>query len=269
MKLAHLLLYYPTLWCVCLYIIASPLVGQAAPVDLSELSEPSGIDSSLASVSRVFNTLNTRIRDNQIDGLSARGELQRCLTAVRSEYFRAGGREYPPSAWVFPLVGYDIRAVGGGRRHGYVAGPYDYFKGNRHGGHPSFDIFIRDRNQDGRDDTSDRPVTVRSLTGGVVVALERDWQPDSRLLGGRYLWIYDPAHELLVYYAHNGELSVELGEIVKPGDVLATVGRSGFNAAKRRSPTHLHLTVVRVGDGRVVPVDVYRELRNARVGTVQ
>lgn len=246
-----------------------PSAGQPGPVDLSELTEPPQAASSLVSVCRNYNALNTRIRDNRIDSSSARIELQRILAKVRDEYLRAGGIEYPKSSWVFPLAGYDARAIGGGRRHGYVLGNYDFFRGNRHGGHPSFDIFIRDRNQDSRDDTSGQPVRVRSLTGGVVVALEREWLPDSLLLGGRYLWVYDPANELLVYYAHNGELTVELGELVRPGDVLATVGRSGYNAAKRRSPTHLHLTVLRVQDGRVLPVDVYRELRNAGIGTVQ
>lgn len=82
--------------------------------------------------------------------------------------------------------------------------------------------------------------------------------------GGRYIWVYDPASELLVYYAHNSELSVKLGEIVRPGDVLATVGRSGYNAAKRRSPTHLHLTVLRVRDGQVLPMDIYQNLKQAR-----
>lgn len=212
-----------------------------------------------------FNELNTRIRDNRIDSRSARIELKRTLAEMREEYYRAGGREFKISDWVFPLAGYDSRAIGGGRRHGYITGNYDFYKGNRHGGHPSFDIFIRDRNQDSLDDRSGTPVEVLSLTGGIVVALEREWQPGSRLLGGKYLWIYDPANELLVYYAHNGELSVGLGEIVGPGDVLASVGRSGYNAAKRRSPTHLHLTVLRVQDGRVAPLDVYQELKRARL----
>ena len=103
------------------------------------------------------------------------------------------------------------------------------------------------------------------MTGGVVVALEREWQPGSRLRGGKYLWVYDPVNDLLVYYAHNNELVVELGDMVRPGDVLAAVGRSGYNAAKRRSPTHLHLTAVRVQGGRVMPLDIYRDLKRATV----
>ena len=220
---------------------------------------------SMTSLCTRFNALNTRIRDNRIDSRSARIELKRILLEVRDEYYRGGGREYSRSAWVFPLAGYDARVIGGGLRHGYSARGYDYFSGNRHGGHPSYDIFIRDRNQDSLDDGSGRPVKVLSMTGGVIVALEQEWQPGSRLRGGKYLWVYDPANDLLVYYAHNSELSVGLGDIVRPGDVLAVVGRSGYNAAKRRSPTHLHLTVLRVQDGRVLPVEVYRELRNARL----
>jgi murein DD-endopeptidase MepM/ murein hydrolase activator NlpD len=210
-----------------------------------------------------FNDLNTRIRDSRIDSGSARNELKRILSEVRAEYYRSGGGDFERSAWVFPLAGYDARAIGGGRRHGYSARGYDFYSGNRHGGHPSYDIFIRDRNRDSRDDRSGQSVRVRSLTGGVVVALEQGWEPGSRLRGGRYLWVYDPAGDLLVYYAHNDGLSVKLGDIVRPGDVLASVGRSGWNAAKRRSPTHLHLTVVQVADGKVRPLAVYQELKRA------
>jgi hypothetical protein len=244
--------------------MTSPAFGQPGPEDL--LTETSGQPepaTRLSSVCRRFNVLNTRIRDNRIDGRSARSGLRLLLSEVREEYYRAGGSDFATSAWVFPLEGYDARAIGGGRQHGYLARGYDFYSGNRHGGHPSYDIFIRDRNRDCLDDRNGSPVRVRSLTGGVVVALEQEWQPGSRLRGGRYLWVYDPTGDLLVYYAHNGELSVELGGIVRPGDVLATVGRSGWNAAKRRSPTHLHLTALRARDGRVVPVDVYRELQKA------
>jgi hypothetical protein len=210
-----------------------------------------------------YNELNTAIRDNMIDRSAARRELRSLLDEVREEYLRSGGRPFPASAWAFPLEGYDARAIGGGRRHGYSERGYNFYSGNRHGGHPSYDIFIRDRNRDSLDDRSGKPVKVLSLTGGVVVALEQEWKTGSRLRGGKYLWVYDPASDLLVYYAHNAELSVKLGGIVRPGDVLGTVGRSGYNAAKKRSPTHLHLTVVRVGDGKAGPVAVYQEMKRA------
>lgn len=264
MNLLHAALLYLIPYAVLLCAMTSPAVGQTS-AEVLPVEQPL-LANSLTSLCTSFSDLNTRVRDNRIDSRSARIELKRILAKVRDQYYRAGGREYSRSAWVFPLAGYDARAIGGGRRHGYNAYGYDFYSGNRHGGHPSYDIFIRDRNQDGLEDSSGRLVKVLSMTGGVVVALEREWRPGSSLRGGTYLWVYDPANDLLVYYAHNSELSVGLGEIVRPGDVLAVVGRSGYNAAKRRSPTHLHLTVLRVNQGEnVVPVEVYRELRNAKL----
>jgi murein DD-endopeptidase MepM/ murein hydrolase activator NlpD len=265
-KLPYTLLL-PLAVCICLTSISTTIAAENTELpEPAALSGGGGGDIARTLTCLCFNDLNTLIRDSRIGRDSAQEELQHLLSEVRDEYHRAGGRDYRKDEWVFPLSGYDSRAIGGGRRHGYISGGYDFFKGNRHGGHPSFDIFIRDRNQDGLDDRNKSQVKVLSLTGGIVVALEHDWQTGSRLLGGRYIWIYDPANDLLVYYAHNSSLAVELGQIVKPGDLLAMVGRSGFNAAKRRSPTHLHLTVLKVSHGgRVVPVDVYRELRGARL----
>lgn len=216
-----------------------------------------------------FNDFNTLVRDGKIARSLAKTEMKRLLDEVRSDYYAGGGTDFPKGSWVFPLAGYDYHAITGGRYMGYISYGYDYFSGNRHGGHPSFDIFIRDRNQDGRDDKSGAPVKVLSLTGGIVVALEREWQPGSRLRGGKYLWIYDPANQLLVYYAHNAELYVGLGDRVKPGDLLAIVGRSGYNAFKHRSPSHLHLTVLQVRDGHPVPLNIYRDLTRVRTSAGQ
>lgn len=251
-------------------IIPLPSLHASQPTDqpdLAELTETPGQSPSAAAVSSAcirYNALNSMIRDGKIGREPARSALKRLLADVRQEYDRAGGKHYPKAAWIFPLAGYDSRAITGGRSKGYIARGYDFFTGNRHGGHPAFDIFIRDRDQDSRDDRNNKPVTVLSLTGGIVVALEREWESGSGLRGGKYLWIYDPANALLVYYAHNSELLVELGAIVKPGDAIATVGRSGFNANKRRSPTHLHLSVLRVRDGWPLPLDVYPDLAHAK-----
>jgi len=211
-----------------------------------------------------FNTFNNLVRDCKIKPEPALKMMNMLLDEIGQDYYRRGGRDYSRNDWVFPLEGHGVRSITGGRNKGYVASGYKYFSGNRHGGHPSFDIFIRDRNQDCLDDRTARPVRVLSLGGGVVVALEKTWARGSRLRGGKYLWIYDPLNKLLVYYAHNSELLVDLGTIVRPGDVLANVGRSGLNADKRRSPTHLHLTVIGMQSGSPKPVNVYSELVRAR-----
>ena len=242
----------------------STFAGTSSGVDAALLQTLETDLSPLCEACQSVDRLNSAIRDNTLAKSLAREKLLRAISSVRQEYYRAGGADFERSRWVFPLEGYGPRAIGGGRRHGFAARGYDFYSGNRHGGHPSYDIFIRDRNQDSLDDRTGRPVAVVSMTGGVVVALERHWEEGSKLRGGKYLWVYDPANELLVYYAHNGELSVELGTIVRPGDKLGTVGRSGWNAAKKRSPTHLHLTVLKVKpDGSLVPLQVYRELKKA------
>jgi len=253
----------------CMVTVFPRVAPAADPPELAELTESppkTGPVSTSTSAAERFNSLNTLVRDGKIGREAARKELKRLLAELRTEYYRKGGADCGKDAWVFPLAGYDAHAITGGRNKGYIASGYDYFTGNRHGGHPAFDVFIHDRNQDSLDDRTGKPVKVLSLTGGIVVALEREWKQGSTLRGGKYLWVYDPSNDLLVYYAHNSDLFVKLGEIVKPGDQLAIVGRSGYNAAKHRSPTHLHLSVLQIKDGRPLPVNAYREL--TKVGTV-
>ncbi|QWV98478.1 M23 family metallopeptidase [Geomonas nitrogeniifigens] len=219
----------------------------------------------LRALAREFNALNTQIRDNEIPRAEAKERFRGMIQALSREYRAAGGVEYPEKSWCFPLKRYGYRAIGGVRGNGYQFGGYDYFAGNRHTGHPSHDIFIHDKRQEGLDDRTGEPVQVLSMTGGVVVAEEKEWQPGSRLRGGKYLWIFDPATESLVYYAHNRALHVEVGDLVRPGDAIAEVGRTGLNAHKRRSPTHLHLTLLSVAGGLPVARNPYRALSTGRL----
>ena len=52
-----------------------------------------------------------------------------------------------------------------------------------------------------------------------------------------------------------------IGDIVKSGDIIATVGRTGLNAYKKRSPTHLHMMQLSLAkDGLPKAVDFYKDL---------
>lgn len=217
-----------------------------------------------ASIYAEFNAFNNRVRDGKTTKAAARRELLERLAEIRTDYYLRGGSDTPASQWLFPVAGYDYRAIEKSRTHGFAPRSYDFFSGNRHGGHPAYDIFIRDRNQDSRDDKTGKPVQIVSMTTGVVVASETEWQAGGHLRGGKYLWIYDPGNDLLIYYAHNERIFVEPGTQVKPGDLLATMGRSGTNAAKRRSPTHLHFSVLRVKNGRMQPLAVYDMLKRCK-----
>jgi len=219
----------------------------------------------LVDLCKEFNTLNSGIRDGKIRKTEAKVKFRQLIEAIRKEYYLSGAEDYSVRDWVFPLQGYDHKAIGGVKGNGYQTGGYDYFDGNRHTGHPSQDIFIHDKRQVSLDDVTSEPVRVLSLTGGVVVAVENGWETSSRLRGGKYIWIYDPTANAMLYYAHNSKLHVALGDMVKPGSIISEVGRTGFNASRKRSPTHLHLTCLSLVDGLPRPRNIYRELLNSKL----
>ena len=210
-----------------------------------------------------FDHLDKQIRNGALPKVQARQQFAARIADLDAFLAGAGNPSRPSGRWVFPLRGYTLATAGTDAARSYVSAGYDYFDGNHHGGHPSFDLFITDRNQDSLDDRTEEAVTVVSMTDGIVVAAETAWDEHSTLRGGRYLWIYDSISRALIYYAHNRDLLVKVGDRVRPGTPLATVGRSGFNAAKKRSPTHLHLTVLRVANGRPEPDNIYPRLVGA------
>ncbi len=210
------------------------------------------------------------ILDKQIrDGAIAKAEAARRFSELIPQLDRHAAGSCPPRradgepSWVFPVDRARLRDIGGRSGSGYQPGGYNFFDGNRHHGHPAHDIFIHDENQDERDDTSGKPVPVRSVLPGIVIALESNWEAVSPLRGGRYVVVYHPASSELFCYAHLARISVRVGQCVDRGGVLGEVGRSGKSAARKRSPTHLHLTRLRIINGRPVPEDAYPELVRA------
>ena len=212
-----------------------------------------------------FDELNTQVRDGEISKKEAKEKIIELIPQIKEYFFNNGGVQYTNEDWVFPLKGYDASAIGGNNGSGFNAKGYDYYDGNRHGGHPAHDIFINDRNQDDIDDYTGNPVDVLSMSSGVVIGLEKEWSRDSDLRGGKYIWIYDTYTNAVFYYAHNSKVTVNVGDIVKPGDKIAEVGRTGLNAYKKRSPTHLHLTYLRFDDGNMKPVNNYNDLLDAKL----
>lgn len=208
------------------------------------------------------------VRDSTI----AVEEAGACLPRVVGGLEAAFGKAGPASTglWAFPVEGYGLAAVGGrdgsdfapGVRYGEspIKG-YSFFDGNRHGGHPGHDIFIADRDQDSLDDARRRPAAALAMLPGVVVSTCSGWRAGSLLRGGNYVWVFHPAERLFSYYAHLGEVRVEPGQRVAAGSALGTVARTGFSAARPRSPTHLHLMVLEYRDGDLVPLEYYGRLR--------
>lgn len=169
-------------------------------------------------------------------------------------------KKYSDKEWVFPVAGYNSRAIGGVNGNGYVPGNFDFFDGST-GGHPAQDIFIRDSNQDCIDDATGEEVKIVSMSGGVVVETRKNWTPEMMdIKGGNIVYVYDNYTNGLFYYAHMNDVYAEVGDLVKPGTVLGTLGRTGKNAYPKRSPTHLHIMYVRSFDGELKPENIYNDL---------
>lgn len=207
-----------------------------------------------------FHELNSQIRDGRIDKKSAAARFRMVMAELAEYTAEINQKMQRPTRCVFPLTGYAPDAIGGKKGSGYVEAGYDYFDGNAHGGHPAHDLFMRDRNQDSLDDGTGNLVAVVAMEGGLIVSVENNWAQNSPLRGGRYLWIYNPWDSSLTYYAHNETILVRIGDWVKPGAPVATVGRTGHNALQKRSPTHLHLMHLKVEGGRPRPVNRFGEL---------
>jgi len=207
-----------------------------------------------------FDALYAQIRDQTITRDAARRRVTALIPEIRGEFYARGGTDSPPESWRFPLQGYGAEAIGGKNGSGYMLAGYDWFDGYKSRGHPGHDLFIHDRNRDELDDLTGRPVTVVSMTAGIVVATALEWKADSVLRGGRYIYIYSPQQNGLFYYAHNREILAKPGDVVAAGQAIATVGRSGRNAAQTRSPTHLHVMFLAIEDGYPKPRDIYPDL---------
>lgn len=211
-----------------------------------------------------FNKLYSQIRDQKIERRDASQQMA-TLKGDIDAYYKFHHPAQPSTQWVFPLKGYTAAAIGGKNGNGYIASGYNFMEGNKHGGHPAHDIFIQDANQDCIDDKRKNVVEVLSASDGVVLATENNWQPGSEQRGGNYILIYSPSEGRLFYYAHNKTVMVKPGDIVAAGKAIATVGRSGANAYKQRSPTHLHFMVLQLNNGMPVPENPYEMLKKARV----
>jgi D-alanyl-D-alanine dipeptidase len=164
----------------------------------------------------------------------------------------------------FPLPGYGPQDIGGVHGEGYIREGYDFFDGNRHGGHPAQDIFVRDRDQNCRDDLTGESIPVISVSSGLVVSVHVGWKEGSQVRGGNYVFIYDPWTNGYYYYAHLDSVEVTIGEIVSCREKIATVGRSGKNAYPKRSPTHLHLMYLASTPEGPVPRNLYNEVCTAK-----
>jgi murein DD-endopeptidase MepM/ murein hydrolase activator NlpD len=214
---------------------------------------------SYASLCDDWNRLEKAIRDNGIERNQARGEIIR----LDRELLGAYTDKSVQASYHLPVRGYGSKSIGGRQGNGYTPSGYDFYDGNRHGGHPAHDLFIRDKSRSGLDSGTGRPAEIVAFSDGVVVGVNPTWEYPSAIRGGRYIWIFNPEENRFYYYAHLEKLLVALGDMVKAGDTIALLGRTGKNARPKRSPTHLHFMCLSFNNGRMTPHNTYRDLLGA------
>jgi peptidoglycan LD-endopeptidase LytH len=209
-----------------------------------------------------WHLLYPKIRDRLISKEEAREKLKGLEILLKDFYLKTTNREQDDRL-CFPLKGYGSSAIGGKEGRGYQIQGYDFFDGNQHKGHPGHDLFIRDKNQDGLDDETGKPVEVIAAASGIIVSVNLNWEPSSPIRGGNYIWIFEPIKSRYYYYAHLNEIFVKVGQVVSKGERLGTVGRTGVNAYPKKSPTHLHFTVHQSKNGGPKPINPFIELIRA------
>jgi peptidoglycan LD-endopeptidase LytH len=205
------------------------------------------------------------VRDQTIGKEQARRRFPALYKALKEICLKHPFKQQ--TSWQFPVQGYGIKDMGvGGFRPDirYGASPingYDFYDGNRHGGHPAYDIFIRDRDQDGMDDRTHKPVLIIAPVDLLILSAEKDWAPGSEIRGGRYVWAFDPLQDQIFYFAHLNEIHTSTGAFCRAGSPIGTVGRTGINALPSRSPTHLHFMVLEIRGSDLTPIDYRSHLK--------
>jgi hypothetical protein len=95
---------------------------------------------------------------------------------------------------------------------------------------------------------------VRSMTRGVVVLADSDWQEGDPMSstsdrGGNAVIVFDPATDRFYRYCHMSAVLVEAGGLVAPGQTIGLVGHTGRNASRPGHGRHLHFEVNEYRDG--------------------
>lgn len=130
--------------------------------------------------------LNTQILNNTIKRADAAKQFKQLIAQLKHEQVNTNTR------WTFPLQGYVVNSIGGYKGNGYHDKGYNYLDGNKHTAHPAHDIFISDKDQDNLDDRTRKPVNVLAVYSGIVIACSNNWNADSPLRGGKFIWLYHP-----------------------------------------------------------------------------
>lgn len=229
-------------------------------------------------IAEKWNEYANSIRDGKITKDEARLKINPLMEELSS---CMKDHDFDSGEWAFPLKGYSKRAMD---KRDYKPnihyGPYDkkgydYFDGGKSGGHPAYDIFIRDNNFDSIDDKTKKPVDVVAVTDFIVVSANKEWDFNKNgifekgdIRGGKYISAYNPKINKYFIYSHLNDVHVNIGDFVKKGQTIGILGRTGSSAVpankrydKQPCPTHLHFAVLEYKDSTMKPFNYYGKLK--------
>ncbi len=197
------------------------------------------------------------IRDRKIDEDDARDSIAMYVKLgvmeFKSHYIPGTAR----SNWVFPMSGYTWVSYRTGGKD-YKDETFDYFQGGEFSGHPAHDIFILDKDTNCVEDSTGREVYATAMVTGIVLSKYDTWFRADYLRSGNYVKLFDPESKAIFYYSHLDSVFVEVGQLVKAGEPIGYVGRTGRKAIKGK--THIHIAYYKIDDGHPIPEDIINDL---------
>jgi peptidoglycan LD-endopeptidase LytH len=206
-----------------------------------------------------WDSFEKQVRDQTISKDSAKALFPAVFDSLM--HYSARFSFSKQDTWNFPVEGYTLADAGKNsfKPDIYYGGSpikgYDFFDGNIHGGHPAYDIFIHDKNRDCMDDRTGKQVYVVAPCDMIILSTNTLWQKGSDIRGGNYIWAMAPQSGELLYFAHLDSVLACKGAFVHSHERIGTVGRTGKNAVRKDSATHIHMMVLQVSKYVITPVD--------------
>lgn len=207
-----------------------------------------------------WNNVDTLIRDRKIPKDDAIDSLSNLVT-LTIEYCKNQQLSFTPrNEWVYPMAMFtkiSYRDNGKDFRTDY----FDYFEGAEFYGHPAHDVFILDKDSNSIEDSTGKYVYAVAMASGVIITAYDRWRIGDKMRAGNYVNLFDPQGEGVFYYSHLDSVFVKSGDIVRAGEVIGYVGRTGRKAVFGK--THIHISYYKITNGYPEPIDIIKDLYRA------
>ena len=224
------------------------------------LSFPTGLFSQNSDLYQRWNRTDSLVMINKINKDNAVDSIKLYVAQAVEDFNSLNIPATDRNEWVFPMSGWTKVVYRSGGRD-YKDERFDYFQGGESMNHPAHDIFILDNDSDGVEDVTGKKVLAVAMVTGVVFTEYSGFKPGDFIRGGNNVKIFDPKTEAMFYYSHLDSVFVHPGQLVKAGDAIGYVGRTGRKAIKGK--THLHIAYYKIFDGYPRPKDILGDLYRA------